>query len=178
MARICSKCSYYTEASDVLTCPNCNVLLRFTLINPAGEQAPLPTARTTTGTATKPQSSALNWLARVDVVVTWCFVHRKLLLLVLVPVVILAGVLFGLGGLGGVSLSERYNQIQIGMDSEEVIDILGSDNGFLPPPVQFDEIPSDKDEDSFTWVWEEGGAKITLEFEKNKVVKKSQEGLK
>lgn len=187
MARLCERCQYYTPGNDELTCPECRIPLRFTLLppEPEGNGGTTFTATSTTGVVSTPVAAlptrqgfrARRALEKSDNFVEWCLNHRKILL----PLFGVLVILFGVGGYSsrrGAPLTERYEQIQVGMEEDEVLDILDSGGTWSSWTSDFYEIADEADDTRYTWVWEEDGAKITIEIADGKVVRKSMEELK
>jgi hypothetical protein len=188
MARLCERCQYYTPGNDELTCPECRIPLRFTLLPPEPEgSAPATslTAASTTALAPPPaappvpkrQGFRMNRaLEKSDDFVDWCLTHRKMLITLGGLLVLMLGV--GVyGGQQGVSLADRYDRIQVGMDEEEVLDILDSGGTWSAWASDFYEIGDDNDDTKYTWVWEENDTKILIDIADGKVVRKSMEEL-
>lgn len=187
MARLCERCQYYSHGNDELTCPTCRIPLRFTLLTPqaGGEAGSTFAALSPAALAAPPPAPPLptrkllrarSALETSDGLFDWCLQHRKLMI-VLFGLVGLLG-LAGYGSRSGTPLTERYDQIEVGMDEEEVIDILDSGGVWSSYTSEFYEIPDDKDETRYTWVWEEEGLRIILSIADGKVVRKSLEAPK
>src|SRR5262249_3591632 len=194
MARVCERCQYYSPGNDELTCPECRIPLRFTLlgVEEATGGAPAAPFMTPRGGArlaaaeappeAPPELTPRKVLPNRALLRGTNAAHggdgrRKLLLLAA-----LAAVGLALGGLGvagldrGIPLAERYERIEVGMDEDEAIDLLDSGGLLATLTREFVEIPSD-DDNRYTWVWQERGVRITLEIADGKVVSKSEEGL-
>jgi hypothetical protein len=187
MARLCERCQYYTPGNDELTCPECRIPLRFTLLPPEPEgnaAASSPTATSTAAVVSPPAAPAVpqrqqafrvnRALEKSDDFVEWCLTHRKMLITLGSLLVVMLGV--GMyGGRQGASLADRYERIEVGMDEEEVLDILDSGGTWSSWSSDFYEIGDDNDDTKYTWVWEENDAKIIIEIADGKVVRKSLE---
>lgn len=183
MPRLCERCQYFTHSNDELTCPECRIPLRFTLMAPREEPvgkdestatavaAPIRTAMPARQTLTR---SVVSVLFVLDDLIAWCVARWK-------PLLVIFGGFAGMALIGyvcwsGTPLEQRYARLEVGMDEETVIDILESGSPLSTLTASFVELPGYAD-DRYTWVWEEGRTRIVLEIVEARVVKKSVEGL-
>jgi hypothetical protein len=94
-----------------------------------------------------------------------------------VPLVLLS--LSLLGWRGNDLSKDKYDQIRVGMDQDDVDDIMGDSMG---SSSMHGTVSTSEDGDIFLedgeMKWEHGGKSITLKFREGKVVSKTQAGLK
>ncbi len=183
MARICESCKYYDASGEQASCPTCNGPLRFTLLAPPGQAGaalaaqpaeapapPRPRPGYSGGYSGQP-SPFLGMLGNA-------FKYRLLLSLIVGPILLGLSLIFGVN-LGQPTLKQKYDRLQVGMDFDEVREIMEPRTSSRRFPGRrmsmFDNFP---DEGPATLTWEEHGATVTLEFEDGELVKKKQTGLK
>jgi hypothetical protein len=175
MARVCSQCKHYA-VGDETVCPNCNLLMQFTLLPPATQKSlPLNEAPSPPPAAFAPRpnrSSEGNLL--LGFVRGWRL-YRIFAGLILVPLALFVGPMLGWGK---GSVKERYDRIQTGMSPTEVEKVLDPN----PNPRSFRArdrargITLSIHGKADFW-WEESGVKMLFEFMNGRLVKKTQTGL-
>src|SRR5207244_3562006 len=139
MARICEQCHYYDGSGQQETCPKCKVDLRFTLLAPPGASPAysLPGTGTATALEAPPRPRVQPSYARgpssVWDVLGTMFRYRLIYTLVVVPICLLFSLCFGIN-LTGPSVTDKYAQLQVGMDVDEVRLIMD-------PPVRSRRFP-------------------------------------
>jgi hypothetical protein len=167
MARVCEQCQFYDASGQTETCPKCKTDLRFTLLGPGGAapaySAPAVGAATGIETLPRPrvQSSYTGGSTSFWDIIRTIYRFRLIYSLVVVPILLLFSLCFGINLTGG-SVEDRYAQLQVGMDVEEVREIM-------EPPVRSRRFPK-KPWSMFDGVPDQGPATVTLQENKRTVV--------
>jgi hypothetical protein len=179
MARVCEQCHFYDASGQTETCPKCMTDLRFTLLGPGGA-APAyspAAAGTATGVETLPrqrvQSSYTGGSTSVWGVLGTVYRYRLIYSLVVVPILLLFSLCFGIN-LTGASVEDKYAQLEVGMDVDEVRLIMDPPVRSRRFPVKrwsmFDSIP---DHGPATVTWQENKRTVVLDFMDGELVHKS-----
>ncbi len=177
MARVCPQCAFYTDNGET-TCPTCHVAMQLTFLPPPGQPAvPLPKIDMEPAPAPmrhRPRETASSQILDMF---GWMFrgyrTNRYLVSTVLGAVFIAGGALFG-WGTG--SVERRFDRIVVGMDEQEVRNILSPPNrGRRWRTPDWYNRPVLNTNGYATFTHTEAGGTILVEFMNGRVMRKSFE---
>ncbi len=179
MARVCNQCKAYDAEGALQTCPTCHIPMQFTLLPPQNAPvAPLTLSESTSQPLARHQSATAGSQS-FESLAGLVFRYRLFAGLVAIPLLVLGGFL-GFNFNSGSSLKARYDQLKVGMEIQQVEDILS-------PPARYhgrivtqhhllDCVP---DEGPYSMEYtEQDSGTIMLDFEDGVLVGKSQHGVK
>ena len=180
MARVCSQCNMYDAAGTLEACPSCQAPMRFTLLPPPRQNAAPLTFSEHQAPAGPRRSAVSAGGTSLSELLVLAFRYRKLAGLVIIPFVLVCS-FFGVKIGTGESFKSRYDQVRVGMDVDEVEDLLNPPRFYrgrfrMPRHNILDCVP---DEGPYTVHYSESGSgSITLDFRDGVLVAKSQQGVK
>jgi hypothetical protein len=173
MARVCAQCKFYSEGSET-ACPQCNGVMQFTLLPPLGQPAkPLLLALPPEPRPSRQQSGPSPFPSLLEAI-GWYRRHRLLLSAPIAVIMIVGGLLFGWGKQ---SVQDRFDHIEVGMDEQEVREILSPPNrGRKWRTPEWYNKPTLSTEGYASLSHNEAGVTVLVEFMDGVVTRKSLKG--